>query len=186
MNWKDYQKNCKKMLCYKDEHTKIACSMDEITDELAEFFEHYWNSSSTELIKGEIGDICFGIAILTDEYNMQPEHLGSVAYKAPDAMREGEGFNNNTPNLFDDGLMCAAKLHGIMKKTKRDDDYKLTSTKNRDNLFRFYINSLYTYLVDLCDSPEVETTFPEVLDYNIAKLFDRKKRGVIKGDGDKR
>jgi len=179
LDWEHYQRKCKRTLTYKSDKEKIACSTLEITDELVELLEHYHGSNSERLLKLELGDITYALAILSYHYEVELENLDEP-YRPPS---KAVSLNMGT-NLIDDGLFCAGKIAGIIKKCARDDEWELTDTKNRREMLEYYMSSLYTLIIKFCVS--MNFAFSDVLSMNIEKLWDRKERGVINGDGDLR
>lgn len=159
---------------YPSDKEKIACSMLEIVDEITEFMDHY-NSleerdSKDNLLRLELGDILYGMAILSEHYDIEIEN------------------DSNVPKeeyvLMEDFYHYSGTLAGIIKKTIRDDNYVLTDTKNRRLKFSYNMNMLYKTIITLCS--DYGWNFSDILNMNIEKLFDRKERGVIQGSGDLR
>lgn len=168
MNWKDYQEKCKETLCYRSYKEMIACSTLELVDELKEFDDHMSSGIADEkLLKLELGDITYGMAILSD-------HYGLTIDKEP-----------ILPELIELGWEdYIGNICGIIKKTIRDDNYILTNTKNRRVLLEENLSGLYTAIRLFCGVERWNLS--DILQMNIEKLFDRKERGVLQGSGDER
>lgn len=175
MNWKEYQENCKKTLCYTSYKEMIACSALEILDEVTEFLEHYYGENDERLLHLELGDILYPVAILTDYYNVVPEAIAEPFQVIKYSI--GGDFIENT-------VYCAGKIAGIIKKVIRDGNYILDETNGRKSKFQYYLDSLFTLILDYCSYSKLN--FSDILNMNIEKLFDRKERGVLQGDGDER
>lgn len=71
----------------------------------------------------------------------------------------------------------AGEVAGKVKKMLRDGGLNVMDTHDE-------IGDVFWYLVRLCD--ELNVSAEDVLQKNIQKLQDRKERGVIGGNGDKR
>lgn len=80
------------------------------------------------------------------------------------------------------GLGEAGEVQGKIKKVLRDDDGILTNEK-ADAIAGELGDGLW-YLSAVAE--EIGWTLDEIAESNIAKLFDRKDRGVLKGSGDYR
>ena len=76
----------------------------------------------------------------------------------------------------------AGEVAGKLKKVFRDK-LGVIGEAEREAL-KSELGAVLWYLAQVCT--ELELSLDEVAEANIAKLFDRLKRGVIKGDGDNR
>ena len=76
----------------------------------------------------------------------------------------------------------AGEVAGKLKKVFRDK-LGVIGEAEREAL-KSELGDVLWYLAQVCT--ELELSLDEVAEANIAKLFDRLKRGVIKGDGDNR
>jgi len=105
-------------------------------------------------------------AITTDLYGGQPQTTLTT------------GFINKVLGLCGEAGEVAEKI----KKIQRSQDGKITK-ENRQELMKelgdvlWYLSALARYL---------DISLDEVAQANLDKLFDRKARGVIKGEGDNR
>lgn len=86
-----------------------------------------------------------------------------------------------------DGLMYVAlglgeqgEIQGKIKKVYRDNDGKLTDEIR--GAIKFELGDLIWYIARVAD--ECNLDFNDIAESNIAKLADRKNRGVIQGSGD--
>lgn len=69
-----------------------------------------------------------------------------------------------------------------VKKTVRDDDATLTDDRRR--ALRKELGDVLWYVAALCD--ELDLQMEDVARHNVEKLDDRRRRGVLHGDGDER
>lgn len=80
------------------------------------------------------------------------------------------------------GLGEAGEIQGKIKKILRDSNGQVS--KKAKEAILAEAGDLVWYLARLFD--ELETTFEDVAQANVDKLFDRKDRGVLGGSGDNR
>jgi NTP pyrophosphatase (non-canonical NTP hydrolase) len=76
----------------------------------------------------------------------------------------------------------AGEVAGKIKKVFRDKDGQINA-ETRDALAS-ELGDVLWYLAQVCT--ELEISFDEVAEANLAKLLDRQARGKIRGDGDNR
>jgi len=96
------------------------------------------------------------------------------------AIYPGKGDNFYYPTL---GLCGeAGEIAEKIKKVMRDGDGVLTEVKKTE--LKKELGDVLWYIAALCT--ELDLDMNDVAENNIAKLLDRKKRNVIKGDGDNR
>ena len=74
----------------------------------------------------------------------------------------------------------AGEVAGKLKKAIRDEDGVISESRKAN--LRAELGDVLWY----CAMVAMETTLSSVAEENLVKLFDRKDRGVIGGDGDKR
>lgn len=74
------------------------------------------------------------------------------------------------------------EVAGKIKKLYRDSGGIITPELRQ--AIKKELGDVFWYLTNLCT--EFQLPMADVMDDNIAKLFDRQKRGVIHGDGDNR
>ncbi len=75
------------------------------------------------------------------------------------------------------GEVCEA-----VKKAIRDDGGEITDDRRR--ALKKELGDVLWYIAALCE--ELDLEMGAVAQHNIAKLADRKRRGVLQGDGDER
>ncbi len=80
------------------------------------------------------------------------------------------------------GLGEVGEFQGKVKKILRDDNGKITLKKRQELVAE--LGDIMWY-VAMC-ATELEVDLDDVCKLNLAKLTDRKKRGVISGSGDNR
>ena len=80
------------------------------------------------------------------------------------------------------GLGEAGEVQNTVKKIMRDDNGVLT--KVRKQLICYELGDLLWYIAAMCS--EMKVNMDKIAEMNIKKLYDRMKRGQIKGSGDKR
>ena len=76
----------------------------------------------------------------------------------------------------------AGEVAGKIKKVFRDKQGVIGQVERE--ALKSELGDVLWYLAQVCT--ELDLSLDEVAEANIAKLFDRLKRGVIKGDGDNR
>ena len=76
----------------------------------------------------------------------------------------------------------AGEVAGKIKKVFRDKDGEI-SAETREAL-KAELGDVLWYIAQVCT--ELEISLDDVVEYNLAKLLDRKARGQIRGDGDNR
>lgn len=76
----------------------------------------------------------------------------------------------------------AGEVAGKLKKAIRDENGVISESRKEDLLAELGDVLWYCAMVAL----ELDATLSSVAQANLNKLFDRKDRGVIGGDGDKR
>jgi NTP pyrophosphatase (non-canonical NTP hydrolase) len=76
----------------------------------------------------------------------------------------------------------AGEFAGKIKKILRDKNGKIDAAEVRR--LKGELGDVLWYFTQICS--ELGLTLEEVAESNLEKLFDRKSRGVIKGEGDER
>lgn len=76
----------------------------------------------------------------------------------------------------------AGEVAGKIKKLFRDKDGRLDEATR--SALKAELGDVLWYLAQM--ATELDLTLEEIAEYNIAKLYDRLERGVIRGDGDNR
>lgn len=78
----------------------------------------------------------------------------------------------------------AGEVMGKIKKWMRDDDGDGKMSKERKDALAEELGDVLWYLAILAQDLNLQLS--DIAEINLAKLKSRKKRGKIKGDGDKR
>ena len=115
----------------------------------------------------ECGDVMWYAAVLADNLYLKLEDCYDEATLT--SLPDGQG-------LFTD----AALICGRVKKLLRGD----ANSEDTVEAIRGYIGDIVRRIQSLAG--QFEVTLEEVCERNLDKLFDRKERGVLKGDGDNR
>jgi NTP pyrophosphatase (non-canonical NTP hydrolase) len=76
----------------------------------------------------------------------------------------------------------AGEVAGKIKKVFRDKEGKI-SEETREAL-KAELGDVLWYIAQV--ATELDLSLDQIAEYNIAKLYDRLQRGMIKGDGDNR
>ena len=95
------------------------------------------------------------------------------------AIYPNKGNNIYYPAL---GLGEAGEVQGKIKKVMRDDNDVLTDEKKEQ--IKSEMGDVLWYLAALASEMKIDLS--DIATANIVKLYDRKKRDVIKGSGDNR
>lgn len=144
-----------------------------LVDELGELKETVESGSldghHVERVCSEMGDVMWYLARLTDHFGFDLE--------ANDILREPMDHEVGR-GLIDDALVYAARINGHQKKSVRDDADRRAQIQNTANAIFVKLSEAAHHL-GLYD---IEV----VMERNIIKLFDRKERDVLHGDGDDR
>lgn len=124
----------------------------------------------TEEICKEMGDCTWYLARLADRFDIDLDELWRPSENRREYAR-GE-------RLVLDSLLAAARINGHQKKSVRDDSNRESGIKaEAQKIFKNLQSAAHhlgLYNLDV------------VLETNLDKLFDRKDRGKLHGDGDNR
>jgi len=166
MNLDNYQEQAATTAVYPEQHRYSYPALG-VCDEVGEFCEKLLPPRATpqELVD-ELGDVMWYAAQTATDFDLSL----SDCY-----------FNAGPPNDAPDFAMifAAARLAGRVKKVMRGDDIDGKIEDITSEIGRI-VRSVERIAGIL------EVTLDDVCDRNLEKLFDRKDRGVIKGDGDER
>ncbi|MFA5095593.1 MAG: nucleoside triphosphate pyrophosphohydrolase family protein [Candidatus Paceibacterota bacterium] len=78
----------------------------------------------------------------------------------------------------------SGEVMGKIKKWLRGDDGEGIMSKERKEALKGELGDVLWYLAVL--SHDLDLSLEDIAKYNLDKLQSRKKRGILKGDGDKR
>ncbi|MDA3854672.1 MAG: hypothetical protein PF569_00325 [Candidatus Woesearchaeota archaeon] len=167
MTFKDYITEAKKTITFDSNEKLLFCCTTGLLGEYSEYIEHLSIESSEELLGYELGDICWYIAVLSDHLGLELESLGGMDWIG---------------DLQDDGYMLIGKTQEYLKKSVRDNNWKISIA---------HTNYIYDLLEKLLDAIKQECrlydlTLSDILEANVKKLKSRQERNALQGSGDKR
>ena len=144
----------------------IVGEVGELFGALAKSVRDGWDEERTrKTLTKELGDVAWGVAVLMHQEKLIPFPAMTTEFGA-----DPEDFP-------DDRIEAMAMLNHvsltIMERTQKKQSILLL------------VRILWTMLMDYCELV-TGSSFDEVLEANLAKLADRKDRGVIGGSGDER
>lgn len=164
MNLQEYTVGAKKTITYKTHKELLACTTLSLSGELSEYVEHMERKSNRTLISKELGDILWGLAVLSDHLGMELDSDTVSRYY----------------NLQKDGMDTVAKIHEIIKKVIRDKDWiadDVDKLKLQPLLEALLCGIKRECAIQLMNMSDVYTQ-------NLEKLASRAERGVLQGSGD--
>lgn len=164
LNWNEYTKKALSTSTHVTREKRISCCLFGLFGETWEYLEKKGLKAPEEELKHEMGDRFWYLSILSYDINHIPKIID---------VSDLEGVGS---------FPILAKLQEVMKKDYRDFDYTINE-KYREKI-HYYTNVVYTFMCD-----EVNKNgwlLFDILQMNIDKLEDRKKRNVLKGEGDNR
>jgi hypothetical protein len=167
--WADYQKKAMKTAIYKE---KIIYPTLGLVDESSEFFYSIGQKGQLK----ELGDCFWYVSALT--YDIQSD-INSIY----DEVAEMDPVFVNIKDAAINMITTAAKICGIVKKWRRDEE-TIEPSDDKIIAIEFELVSYMESVNYICK--EFGVQWQDVAQLNLDKLFDRKKRGKIKGSGDNR
>lgn len=174
-----YQVKCRDTAVFPEAH-KLTYPVLGLVNETAEMLEKYLDTKvvNDESVIDEVGDVFWYMAAVADTADI----------KLSEVFRE---LKTDTWNEIDSFMFTCGSIAGIVKKAVRDKNGEVSKDK-----LLFQLRKLAVLMTWVCsnlipaNATESENangiSVEAVMDRNISKLADRKKRGVIKGSGDKR
>lgn len=184
-NFKDYQKLAIATAIYPNLGNNITYPVLGLVGETSELYDKIHNTFKDKSfcidaeiikdIKKEIGDVFWYISAICHELRM---HLDIDK----EMEKNSEVIGDCHKEFMSYMIMNSGRIAEICKKMIRDD--KGVLTEQRKDMFICQINYLVRnlYVVTKCLGINVI----EVLQMNIDKLYSRKDRGKLQGDGDNR
>lgn len=164
MNLNKYQTQAIALSVYPSKF-EVAYTSLGLIDEIGELLRV--STDDPDSLIAEMGDVCWYCAALANDLGLSLQECWDNSYIQ---------VMDNVEALF----LNATRLCGKAKKILRGDP----DNKIKVNEIRGYIGDILrrlTFIIECYDS-----SLEEVCQRNLDKLFDRKNRGVLKGDGDKR
>lgn len=162
-----YQTQAATTAVYPDEH-KYSYPALGACNEVGEFCEKLLPPRATESeLIDELGDVMWYAAATATGFDLS-------LYECYFAV----GEPNDVPDFL--MLFSACRLAGRVKKVLRGDDLE-----GKVDEIKLEIGKIVRAVESIAVG-NLNSSLDEVCDRNLDKLFDRKDRGVIKGDGDSR
>lgn len=167
-SWSEYQKETLKTAVYPNVGNNLGYAALGLIDEYGEFLEKWYIHFNTdqdlsEELEKELGDLYWYFSSVCRE----------VGYNLADIVEKSSVEEiNDTMDVF--------KVAGIAKKWQRDGKEII----EEKDLFGKLV-SLWSY-VHYALYPTDREGQLRIAQMNLEKLFDRKERGVLKGNGDNR
>lgn len=181
-NLSDYGAPALKTAIYpgRNTYTGLMYATLGLVGEVGEVAEKMTNGHARERIGAELGDALWYINALADECDGS---LGSLEYDLVEGLHDVTLFSYaDTEQLVHELVVQAAAIANCVKKGLRDDAGERTRgrTAKLDVLLLTTLNIWLQLVRSLSLDPY------DIAAQNLTKLFDRKDRGVLGGDGDKR
>lgn len=183
MDFEEYIKLTRETAVYPDEYERDYV-IHGLVDELGELYsaiedpdgliqERHMSSKHVKKIEQEMGDVAWYIARVIDHFEFYEfEKLWNPeSNKVKLDPERGK-------NLVQSSLLCATRINGHQKKSVRDEG-------NREKQIREELRKILMNIQKAAHHFGLRD-FDVVTRRNIDKLFDRKARDVIHGDGDNR
>lgn len=183
MKFEEYIKLTRKTAVYPEEDAQsylyvgMMSELNEVCDKLSKSDYTVVGNSFTERqytsILNEIGDVCWFAARMYDEFEvLDVGHIIEIREHPVPSMKLAAKEFKKALNKLVDGS-------GVMSKYLRKDEGK---EKELIDL----ISNIYYHVRIASMHLGIDKSMSKVFQCNIDKLFDRKDRGVLRGDGDDR
>lgn len=172
MNLDEYIVKARTTALYPDLGSNIYYPTLGLAGECAEVFDKvHFDAQGDEIVK-ELGDVMWYVANVSTELNVvdtletcEPSFIGSE-------------LDVCTFMVISCGRICEA-----VKKTMRDTTDGVMPEKKLETVM-FELNQIIMYVGIIAEM--YDSSIDAVCQINIDKLFSRKERGVLTGDGDNR
>lgn len=185
MDFQKYIELTRETAVYPDEYERDYV-IHGLVDELGELRETLDNppienglvakrfsSKHVTEIEKEMGDVLWYTARLVDHFGFDVQTFFEFELSETTMSPSDQG-----EELVNEALLCATRINGHQKKSVRDED-------NREDQIKGRITSIIRKLRKAAHHFGLRD-LEVVARRNIEKLFDRKARDVIHGDGDNR
>lgn len=170
MNFKEYQKLA--FTTCQESSKNMEYAVLGLQSEIGELFEKIeLNADNKEIIK-EAGDIPWYVALICTLNDIELEDIAEVAKEKAFGVIKHYHYSSMNKMIIESSNLC-----GIWKKQIRDGKHNISDIYCK-------LTSILAELFEVCKT--LGFNIENVLQINIEKLFDRKKRGVISGSGDNR
>lgn len=178
MDFKTYQELSRQTAIYPRLGNNLEYPMLGLVDELGELCE----AVGDENIAKEMGDVYWYLAQLATEFGFSLQQLNDELFTSTVLLDRNLLVHTDKAFKFQ-AFIYASKLAGRVKKIQRDYDGKCPELMIP--VIREYMKGILTTLGKI--PYELSTyDYNSVLQLNIDKLFDRKERNVLNGEGDSR
>lgn len=176
MKFKEYAEQARTLAIYPEDRGKeyVIFGLIDEAGEVSEKVDQEYGKSD---IKDEIGDTLWYLANTIEEFNFKSMYE-VIEYNRDEQISEGQVYKEYAKII----LQNTAQLAGKMKKVMRDENGEYTDQKLEE--IYLIVQSVVRSLIVLIK--KMGLTLDECMNANLDKLFDRKDRGVLKGDGDNR
>ena len=182
MDFQEYIELTRETAVYPDEYERdyvIHGLVDEL-GELKTTIESpsqatitYMTSDHVKSIEAEMGDVLWYTARLVDHFGFDVQKFFEFELSETTISPSNQG-----EELINEALLCATRINGHQKKSVRDEE-------NREDQIKSQITSIIRKLRKAAHHFGLRD-LEVVSRRNIEKLFDRKARDVLHGDGDNR
>lgn len=176
MKLREYSDTIKHTAIYPKDVGKIYTILGMI-DEMGEVSEKLDFEDPIAEIEDEIGDTFWYITATIREFGFDD------LFDYFEENRDQQANRNKYPKYLGKlGMQVGCQLAGRIKKVIRDENRKFTKEKTRE--IKEYVRSYLNTIMIIVNKTGMR--YEVIFEKNINKLLDRKERGVLKGDGDKR
>lgn len=182
MQFETYIKKTRETAIYPEDYERDYV-IHGLVDELGELKRAVMAPSKTDgapprYSSGHVGQVCkemgdafWYLARLYDHFDIETEEHGRMQSLSPIDPEVGE-------TKVEEALLAAAKINGHQKKSVRDDTDKSEEIRKTARNIMLNLRKAAHHL----GVYDIEV----VMERNLRKLFDRKERNVLSGDGDNR
>jgi len=178
-SFKDYVEFTRTTAVYPKEK-ELEYLIFGLADELGELKDKVkYVKHTTEDIVDELSDVCWYVGRLVDNRELTDEIDSIKNFSIDRIVERADYFRSDQLEMVDDAYKFLSELTGNLKKFIRDgNESKLEKADQNIKEIVYFLMLSSTVLGGY--------NLKNVLEINVAKLSDRKDRGVLKGDGDKR
>ena len=195
MDWRQYQEMASQTVAYPGaewDHLGIFYATFGLVDEVAEVYEALDSAEdalyllqnispvASDKLKAELSDCLWYVARIVAEWRLDWDALETEVKELQDKIEPQSLIESYHLMIVSAGNIC-----GVAKKYLRDEDFHLNapSQAKRTQVQFLLANALVglynmLYLLNL--------SLDELMQINLDKLFSRKKRGKLHGEGDNR
>lgn len=177
MNYETYIEKTRETFNYQDELTDLKHVLLGIIDEVGELAKvvkrkvGYGKTIDITNVKEEMGDLSYYIAQLLDQMKFSPM-LKDRIYADVKAITKTTYPSGSDPSMFDHIRHLSCYAFNVLTSMENKSDNAVTQI--------IIQNSLYMIQVMNRIAHSCGTTYPKILEANIAKLKKRKEANAIK------